>query len=138
MLIHTIISVISICEVDIVEIENTGIEDTLIDVQPLNHLMGTNGFIKGEHWDYERITYDYKIGSHEKGVSYYVRIQGYAVEGDIDRGDAVVKLLTPLLGKHYYPHGVEYGEEENFPKNLVDRAFDLVTKANEAIEMYRK
>lgn len=120
------------------EIVNTGIEDTLIDVQPLSRIMGLHGFIKGEHWDYERITYDYKIGSQEKGVSYYIRIQGYAVEGDIDRGDAVVKLLTPLLGKHYYPHGIEYGDDEDFPKNLVDRAYQLIAKAKENIDQYKQ
>lgn len=118
-------------------LENTGIEGTLIGVKPLSHLMGENAFIKGESWDYERVTYDYQIGSHEKGVTYYIRIQGYAVEGDVDRGDAVIKLLTPLLGKHYYPHGVEYGEDENFPKNLVDRAHSLVTKAKVDLDKYK-
>jgi hypothetical protein len=29
--------------------------------------------------------------------------------------------MTPLLGKHYYPHGVEYGEGENFPTSLVNQ-----------------
>src|SRR5690625_3346233 len=120
------------------KLENTGIDDTVIDVRPLNQIMGVHAFIKGEHWDYERITYDYKIGSQEKGVSYYIRIQGYAVEGDIDRGDAVVKLLTPLLGKHYYPHGIEYGDDEDFPKNLVDRAYQLIAKAKENIDQYKQ
>ena len=114
-------------------LENTGIEGTIIDVKPLSLLMGNNAFIKGEQWDYERITYDYRINSPEKNVTYYIRIQGYAIEGDIDRGDAVVKLLTPLLGKHYYPHGIEYGEEENFPENLIERAHGLVVRAREDI-----
>src|SRR5699024_403090 len=98
------------------ELQNTGIEGILIDEKPLSHLMGNHAFIKGEQWDYERITYDYKMGSQEKGVSYYIRIQGRAVEGDIDRGNAVLELLTPIFGKHYYPHGIEYDEEE-LPKN---------------------
>ena len=108
------------------KLENTGIDDTVIDIKPLNKIMGEHAFIKGESWDYERVTYDYRIGSQEKGVSYYIRIQGHAIEGDIDRGTAVVKLLTPLLGKHYYPHGVEYGEDEEFPENLVERAKGLI------------
>lgn len=119
-------------------LENTGIEGTLIDIKPLNRVMGQHAFIKGEHWDYERVTYDYKIGSEEKNVTYYVRIQAYAVEGDIDRGDAVVKILTPLLGKHYYPHGVEYGPEENFSKSLVERAHSLVVKVKEELEQYKR
>jgi len=120
------------------KLENTGIDDTVIDVRPLSRIMGEHAFIKGEHWDYERVTYDYKIGSQEKGVSYYIRIQGYAIEGDIDRGTAVVKLLTPILGKHYYPHGVEYGEDEEFSNNLIERAKGLVSKANEALKQYKR
>src|SRR5690625_5791558 len=92
--------------------------------------MGLNGFIRGETWDYERITYDYRIGSPEKGVNYYIRIQGYATEGDIDRGNAVVQLMTPIIGKHYYPHGIEY-DEENFSKSLIERATGLVIKARD-------
>lgn len=119
------------------KLENTGIDGTVIDVRPLSKVMGEHAFIKGESWDYERITYDYRIGSQEKNVTYYIRIQAYALEGDIDRGTAVVKILTPLLGKHYYPHGVEYGEEENFPENLIERAKGLVKKANEALTEYK-
>lgn len=118
------------------KLENTGIDELTVDVKSLNHLMGLHGFILGESWDYERVTYDYKIASNEKNVTYYIRIQGYAVEGDVDRGDAMIKIMTPLLGKHYFPHGVEYGEDENFPKNLVKRAHNLVIQAREDIESH--
>lgn len=117
-------------------IENTGIEGMVIDIKPLDRLMGQHAFIRAEQWDYERVTYDYKVGSKEKGVTYYIRIQGHAVEGNVDRGDAKIKLLTPLLGKHYYPHGIEYGEEENFPKNLIERANTLVTNAKHELEQF--
>lgn len=119
------------------KLENTGIEDTIIDVKPLSFLMGNHAFIKGEQWDYERVTYDYRIDSPEKNITYYIRIQGYAIEGDIDRGDAVVKLLTPIIGKHYYPTGIEYGEE-NFSKSLIERATKLVKDAAKDIEKYKK
>lgn len=118
------------------KLENTGIEDTVMDVKPLSLLMGNNAFIKGEQWDYERITYDYKIGSPEKNITYYIRIQGYAIEGDIDVGNAVVKLLTPILGKHYYPHGIEYGEEE-FSESLIERAYSLIGRVKDDIEKYQ-
>lgn len=120
------------------ELQNTGIDGMIIDFKPLNDILGLHAFIKGEAWDYERVTFDYKIPSSEKGVTYYVRIQGYALEGDIDKGDAVVKLLTPLLGKHYYPHGIEYGEDENFPTSLIERATNLVSRAKEALEKYSR
>lgn len=116
------------------KLENTGIDGLTINVRALNRLMGLHGFILGESWDYERVTYDYKIASNEKNVTYYIRIQGYALEGDVDRGDALIKIKTPLLGKHYYPFGVEYGEDENFPENLVKRAHDLVIGVKEEIE----
>ncbi|MHA6251407.1 YugN family protein [Oceanobacillus sp. CAU 1775] len=108
-------------------IENTGIDDLVIDVAPLNKITGQHAFILGESWDYERVTYDYRIDTNEKNITYYIRVQGYALRGDVDSRNAVVKLLTPLLGKHYYPHGVEYGEEENFPESLVERAQTLLT-----------
>lgn len=120
------------------KIENTGIEDMQIDLKPLSHVLGLHAFIRGESWDYERITYDYKIGSNEKNVAYYIRIQAYAIEGDIDRGDAVVKIRTPLLGKHYYPHGVEYGEDEEFSANLIERANGLVKNAQKDLLKYAK
>ncbi|HEX6594817.1 MAG TPA: YugN family protein [Bacillota bacterium] len=120
------------------KLENLEIEDTIIDLKPLDHLMGKNAFIRAGQWDYERVTYDYKIGSKEKNITYYIRIQGYAIEGDVDKGDAVIKLMTPLLGKHYYPHGVEYGEDENFPKNLVERAKNIVAKVRDEVNKYKK
>lgn len=117
-------------------LENTGIDNKVVDIVTLNHIMGKHAFILGESWDYDRATYDYKINSSEKNVTYYVRIQAEAIEGDVDTKTAVMKLKTPLLGKHYYPHGIEYGEEENFPKNLIERATNLVVGANDELDKH--
>ena len=119
-------------------IENTGIDDMIIDLKPLDRLTGQHAFIRAGQWDYERVTYDYKVGSKEKNITYYIRIQGYATTGDVDRGNAVIKLLTPLLGKHYYPHGIEYGEEENFPESLVERANTLVKSLANELKQLQK
>lgn len=119
------------------KLENTGIEGTIIDIKPLSLLMGNNAFIKGEGWDYERVTYDYKIDSPEKNITYYIRIQAHAIEGNIDTGNAVVKLLTPIIGKHYYPHGIEYGPE-NFTEAFIERATSLVLGVQEDIVRYQK
>ncbi|AKG04670.1 MULTISPECIES: YugN family protein [Salimicrobium] len=110
------------------KLENTGIEDLVLDVKTLTRIMESNGFMLGGSWDYERVTYDHKIESPETNITYYVRIQGYALSGDVDKGNAVMKLMTPLLGKHYYPHGVEYGEEEGFSKDLIDKSHYLISK----------
>ncbi|SDJ03999.1 YugN family protein [Salimicrobium halophilum] len=109
------------------KLENTGIEDLVLDVRTLTRVMESKGFMLGGSWDYERVTYDYKIESNEENITYYVRIQGYALEGDVDKGNAVIKLMTPLLGRHYYPHGVEYGEDEGFSKDMINKAHRLVS-----------
>ncbi|WP_226034604.1 YugN family protein [Aquibacillus saliphilus] len=120
------------------KMENTGIEGMVLDLKPLDHSMNNIAFIRAGQWDYERVTYDFKISSAEENITYYIRIQGYALEGDVDRGDAVIKLNTPLLGKHYYPHGVEYGEKENFPESVLDRAKQQLAKAKEELEKHKQ
>src|SRR5690625_805666 len=119
------------------KLENTGIDNKVIDLVPLDHIMGQHAFIRGENWEYERVTYDYKVNSQEKNVTYYIRIQGEAIEGDVDKKDAIIKLKTPVLRKHYYTHGIEYGEEENFPKNLIEPAHNLVANVKEEIDLYK-
>ncbi|WP_089741912.1 YugN family protein [Gracilibacillus ureilyticus] len=120
------------------KILDTGIEDLIIDLKPLNNGMEKANFVLASQWDYERVTYDYKVGSPEKNITYYIRVQGYALEGDVDKGDAVIKLLTPLLGKHYYPHGIEYGENEEFPESLVNRASSILQNVKANIEPFAK
>lgn len=117
-------------------IEGTGIEDTVIDIKPLDYIMGSIAFVRAGQWDYDRVTYDYKIESAEKNITYYIRVQAIAEDGDVDRGDAIMRLRTPLLGKHYYPHGVEYGEQENFPDTLVERSKALLAKVSQELEAY--
>ncbi|MFD1018049.1 YugN family protein [Thalassobacillus hwangdonensis] len=119
-------------------LEGTGIEELIVEQKPLDHILNKNGFIRGGQWDYERVTYDYKIGSHEKNITYYIRIQGFVIEGDVDRGNGVFQLMTPLLGRHYYPHGVEYGEEEGFSPDLINRAKSLIANAQETLKGYHK
>jgi hypothetical protein len=118
------------------KLEGTGIDGLMVDFRPLTDLMERNGFILGGSWDYERVTYDYKLNAPEKNITYYIRIQGYAVEGDVDKGDAVIRLLPPLLGRHYYPHGVEYGEQEGFSAGIIQKAKGLVQKVVEPAEKY--
>ncbi len=98
----------------------------------LRHAAESVGLIHAGQWDYERVTFDYKIVN--QGDIYYLRVPAYAIEGDIPKDDAIVKLMTPILGKHYYPHGVEY-EGETFPKTIVDKCkkkLELLQKNLEA------
>lgn len=104
--------------------ENTGLDGTHVDLNQLTHIMEQNGMVLAGQWDYERVTYDRKFELKE-GV-YYLRVFGFAIKGDVGAEDAVIELMTPLLGKHYYPHGVEYGNDEYFPESLVQTCEKLL------------
>lgn len=99
------------------KLEKTGLENVKADLNRLDEVMEELGLVREGQWDYDRVTYDRKFEMNE-GV-FYLRVQGYATEGDVGAHKAVIQLITPLLGKYYFPHGVEYGEGENFPKSLV-------------------
>ncbi|RSD28143.1 YugN family protein [Mesobacillus subterraneus] len=112
--------------------ENTGIETFKADLNRLDEIMHDHGLVRSEQWDYERVNYDKKIVVKEG--TYYLRVQGYAVEGDVGAHRAIIQLITPLLGKHYYPHGVEYGEGEHFPKALVSQSENLLKEIKAEVE----
>ncbi|GMB08583.1 YugN-like protein [Thermolongibacillus altinsuensis] len=111
--------------------ENTGIENQTAELSHLDDLMESLGFVRASQWDYERVTYDRKF--EIKNDVYYLRVQGYAIEGDVGSRYAVIKLLKPILGKHYYPHGVEYGEDENFPPSLVNQCQTILAQVKEGL-----
>lgn len=114
--------------------ENSGIASLKADLNRLDEVMEDHGLVRAGQWDYERVTYDRKFELRE-GV-YYLRIQGYAVEGDVDTFRAVIQLMTPLLGKHYYPHGVEYGEDENYPNSLVNQCTTILEELKNEISKF--
>lgn len=105
--------------------EETHIESVEIPFSTLEQIMKMTGMIRGGQWDYERVTYDFKFEFAHDGSVYYFRIPGTAIVGEIEGRDCVVKLGTPYLGRHYYPHGIEYNEV--FPDSVV-------SKCNERIE----
>lgn len=104
--------------------ENTEIDQLKADLIRLDDVMLDHGLVREGQWDYERVTYDRKFELKE-GV-YYLRVQGYAVEGDVGARKATIQLMTPILGKHYYPHGVEYGEDEQYPVSLVNQCKEIL------------
>ena len=111
--------------------ENTGIENQTAPLTRLDDVMESLGFVRASQWDYDRVTYDRKF--EIKNDVFYLRVQGYAIEGDVGGRHAVIKLMKPLLGKHYYPHGVEYGEGENFPSSLVSQCEAILAKVKEGL-----
>ncbi|HSH25482.1 MAG TPA: YugN family protein [Massilibacterium sp.] len=109
--------------------DGTGIDNKELLFGELEEIMEDAGFTRGGHWDYERVTYDYKYEDTSNGDVYYLRVPGVAVRGEIEQLSAKVKLMTPYLGKHYYPHGVEYDEE--FPESLVNSCKKVLSELNE-------
>lgn len=114
--------------------ENTGLENLKADLNRLDEVMHDHGLVRAGQWDYDRVTYDKKFELRE-GV-YYLRIQGYALEGDVDTFKATIQLLTPNLGKHYYPHGVEYGADENYPASLVNQCKKIIDEVKNEISKF--
>ena len=114
--------------------ENTGFEKLKADLNRLDDVMLEHGLVREGQWDYDRVTYDRKFELKE-GV-FYLRVQGYASEGNVDSSKAIIELLTPLLGKHYYPHGVEYGEGENFPTSLVNQCKKILESVKTEVDKF--
>ncbi|MGE6631265.1 YugN family protein [Bacillus sp. NPDC077027] len=112
--------------------EGMGIEHVSADLNKVDFVMESEGFVRADQWDYERVTYDRKFSMVEG--TFYLRVSGYAIEGDVGSGKAIIQLLTPLLGKHYYPHGVEYGDGEQFPTSLVQSSQKTLQRLKEKLE----
>jgi len=115
-------------------IENTGFEKLKVDLDRLDDTMEEHGLIRGGHWDYERVTYDRKFELNE-GI-YYLRLRGYAVDGDVGAHKATIQLMTPLLGKYYFPHGVEYGTDEVYPDSLLDQCQKIIAALKADLEKF--
>lgn len=114
--------------------ENVGYDQFKADLKRLDEVMEEHGLSRSEHWDYERVSYDLKYELKE-GV-FYLRVQGYTVEGDIGANKAVIQLMNPILGKYYYPHGVEYGADESFPNSLVSSCEKVLADLKAEIEKF--
>lgn len=114
--------------------ENTGLHNMTADLNHLDELLPTFGLTRDDHWDYERVTYDRKFELTE-GV-FYLRLQGKAIEGDVGAHKAQIQLLVPILGKYYYPHGVEYGEDEYFPVPLVQECEKVLSNVKKELDQF--
>jgi hypothetical protein len=114
--------------------ENTGLEKLKADLNRLDDVMLDYGLVREGQWDYDRVTYDRKFELREG--TFYLRVQGHAIEGNVDSKKAVIELMTPLLGKHYYPHGVEYGEGENFPSSLVNQCKKILESIKTEVDKF--
>ncbi|HHW38258.1 MAG TPA: hypothetical protein GXX18_13640 [Bacillales bacterium] len=113
--------------------EGTGLDDKVYDISLLRRVLGEYQLLSREQWDYERVSFDRKFEQLDTKEVFYLRVQGYAVEGNVDSNHAKIKLLTPILGKHYYPHGVEYGEDEVIPNNVTEKSKSILEAVNKQL-----
>ncbi len=115
-------------------IEDTNIENIVADLAVISEVMAKHDLVLAGQWDYERVTYDKKYVIKEG--TYYLRVFGYTVDGDVGTKHADIILKKPVIGKHYYPHGVEYGEDEVFPESLVNDCIATLKAVNEELLPY--
>ena len=113
--------------------ENTGIEGKTVQFSVLEHIAGSVGSFRDGHWDYERATYDYKFENMVTGDVFYLRVPSVAIEGVVEDSAAIMKLGVPYIGKYYYPHGVEY-EDEEFPEDIIKASNDILKQFEELLE----
>jgi YugN-like family len=99
--------------------ENKTLEDIIVEQAVLVDIMEKNGLQCHGTWDYDRMTFDKRFDVKEG--RYYLRVFCTAISGDCGNNSATLKILKPALGKYYYPHGVEYGDDEVFPTHLVKK-----------------
>ena len=104
--------------------EKSGIELLVVPQAVLHNTMNKHGLVLGGHWDYERMTFDFKYEVPE-GI-YYLRFPAYSIEGDVGARAATLQLMEPYMGKHYYPTGIEYGSDEVFPERIVEHAINKI------------
>lgn len=113
-------------------LNEAGIEGKVVRFSDLEKVMYTLEMIRGGQWDWERVTYDHKFENRDTGDIYYLRVQGSAVKGEVEHPDAEIQLKKPILGHHYYPHGVEYDEE--FPDVLIRKCNNKLNQLEELLD----
>lgn len=87
----------------------------------LEQVMHSVGFVT-HNWDYEKATYDLMM--KENGQTYYLRILADLVKGKIQHPDSVLKLNVPVIGRHLFPHGIDYQSE--VPAKIAEQAKEVI------------
>jgi hypothetical protein len=112
-------------------IKETGIGNKEVLLADLDHYMEELGFIRWA-WDYNHATYDYKI--EDKGNVFYLRIQANVIEGKLEDPHTLLKLEEPYMGKHLFPHGLDY--DYPVPDSVVQTAKRKLQVLNEKLSAH--
>ncbi|RXT13625.1 YugN family protein [Ammoniphilus sp. CFH 90114] len=86
---------------------NVGFNGLETSLGELDHILLDAGFVRWA-WDYEHATYDYKLEDRATKATFYLRVQAHVVKGDSLDHDTILKLEEPYIGKHLFPHGIDY------------------------------
>ncbi|ASA21026.1 YugN family protein [Paenibacillus donghaensis] len=111
--------------------ENTGLVGLRSDLFYLDESAAKAGFIRWQ-WEYYRATYDCKIEDRQNGDEYYLRFNTRAVEGKLEKPDAVLSIEAVYLGKATFPHGLEY--ESPVPQPVLDAAAQRILELKQLLE----
>ncbi|MRN52508.1 YugN family protein [Paenibacillus monticola] len=112
--------------------ENTGLVGLTSDLFYLDESAAKAGFIRWQ-WEYYRATYDCKIEDLQNGGDYFLRFNTRAVEGKLEKSDAVLAIEAVYLGKATYPHGLEY--ESPVPQPIMDIAAQRILQLKQLLEV---
>ena len=115
------------------QFKNTKVENIVVDQEFLTNILKKHGLECHGAWDYDRMVFDRRFDVNEG--RFYLRLFCKAVSGDVGAHDATLKILTPALGKYYYPHGVEYTDEV-FPTHLVNECEQILDEVGRELALY--
>lgn len=113
--------------------ENTKLENLTADQEFLASILKKYGLECHGGWDYDRMTFDRRFDVREG--RFYLRLFCNAISGDVGAHDATLKINKPVLGKYYYPHGVEYTDEV-FPAHLVKDCEEILQNVAKDLSQY--
>ena len=114
-------------------LENTQLESVQVDQEVLTKVLAKYGLECHGGWDYDRMTFDRKFDVREG--RYYLRVFCNAVSGDVGAHNATLNINKPVIGKYYYPHGVEY-KDEVFPAHLVKECESVLANVRKELTAY--
>ncbi|MFM1653002.1 YugN family protein [Brevibacillus sp. B_LB10_24] len=112
-------------------LKDTGIGNKELILAELDEIMNGLGFIRWA-WDYNHATYDYKMD--DRSNTYYLRVPADVVEGGLEDPHTLLKTDEPFIGKHLFPHGLDYDAE--VPKAILDSANRKLSQLKEKLSSY--
>ncbi|GAB7386762.1 hypothetical protein BSNK01_05980 [Bacillaceae bacterium] len=98
-------------------LEENKIAGTELTLAEADEILQELGFVRWA-WDYDHATYDYKYEHLQD--TYYLRIHGRVIKGQLEEPHAVLRLETPFMGKAVFPHGIDY--DVTIPNSILDLA----------------